>query len=909
MKSIKSQLLILIFAAVLPALGIIIYSNYERQRRDINMAKDEAMIMVQGLANDHENVIEVTRRFLMTLAKLPALQNQNIAACTELFKELLKENTQYATIYAADSEGMIFANALSSGNITIKQRKYFQDAVQTKAFSAGEYTIGQVSRRAVLPFAFPVIDSSGRVTGVVAISLDLEKYGKNFGAITQFPKVATLNLLDRNYIFLYRYPDNENYAGKVDFPEIVKQISAGPQEGIFTIAGVDGGKRLFAYKRFYLSDSSSPYLYMRVDIPEEQALALTKTTFLRNIGLLIGSLMAALLIAWLLGHVLIVKRLNSLVDALRQVGQGDLSVRTGIEHKGDELGLLARSFDEMAEALETKELDRKQAKEALLDSEVKFKSFAEQALVGTYFLQDGVFKYVNPKFAQMFGYTVDECMNDMPFENLVYAEDLAKVKEQVRRRISGEIEFVHYTFRGVQKNGQIFDVEIYGSSSVHNGRIAAAGTILDITDRKQAEDALAASKADLDLALRSSRMGVWILDIETNKRTFNAQMYILLGIDPATFGGTAEEFYAAVHPDDREKIKEALARTIERDESYEPEYRTIWPDGSIHYVCARARLIRNEGGQPKGINGIVWDITKGKEAEEALRESEERFKQLAEVFPETIFEADIEGHVTYANKHGLEQFGYTEEDLRNGVNIFNLVVPDDHDKVRMRIKEKIQGIDRGYLDYQGMRKDGSTFYAMGLSVPMKVNGTTVGVRGFILDITERKKAEEKIKHLATHDALTNLPSLKLAKDRLGMALSQARRDKTTVAVMFIDLDGFKSVNDNLGHDAGDYVLKQVAQRLLSCVRETDTVARVGGDEFLLIATGIHAPENASQIAEKVIHLVSQPIIYKREQAVVGTSIGIALYPDNGEDMDQLIRQADEAMYRIKKAGKNGFCFI
>ena len=163
--------------------------------------------------------------------------------------------------------------------------------------------------------------------------------------------------------------------------------------------------------------------------------------------------------------------------------------------------------------------------------------------------------------------------------------------------------------------------------------------------------------------------------------------------------------------------------------------------------------------------------------------------------------------------------------------------------------------------------------------------------------------------MATHDLLTDLPSLRFAKDRLSVALNMARRYKKTVAVMFIDLDGFKDVNDTLGHDTGDYVLQQVAKRLLSCVRETDTVTRVGGDEFLIIATEINAPENAAQIAKKVIHLVSQPIIFNGRQSVVSASIGIALFPDDGQDMDQLIKKADEAMYSVKKAGKNGFCFI
>jgi diguanylate cyclase (GGDEF)-like protein/PAS domain S-box-containing protein len=176
-------------------------------------------------------------------------------------------------------------------------------------------------------------------------------------------------------------------------------------------------------------------------------------------------------------------------------------------------------------------------------------------------------------------------------------------------------------------------------------------------------------------------------------------------------------------------------------------------------------------------------------------------------------------------------------------------------------------------------------------------------------VIERGRAEEQIMHLATHDLLTNLPTMRLAMDRLSSAINIARRHKKSAAVMFIDLDGFKAVNDTLGHDAGDYVLKQVAQRMLSCVRETDTVARVGGDEFLIITTEINTPDNVVQIAEKVIRLVPQPIIFKGQKAVVTTSIGIALFPDHSKNMDKLIKLADEAMYKVKNTGKNGFRFV
>jgi len=141
-----------------------------------------------------------------------------------------------------------------------------------------------------------------------------------------------------------------------------------------------------------------------------------------------------------------------------------------------------------------------------------------------------------------------------------------------------------------------------------------------------------------------------------------------------------------------------------------------------------------------------------------------------------------------------------------------------------------------------------------------------------------------------------------------MALSMAGRQKEKAAIMFIDADDLKKVNDTFGHDAGDTVLKQLAQRLLSCVRNTDTVARVGGDEFLLIATGLNTLEDAGVIAEKIIKAESQPFIFDGQQAAVGVSIGIALFPDHGEDKDRLIKLADEAMYIIKNSGKNGYSF-
>jgi diguanylate cyclase (GGDEF)-like protein/PAS domain S-box-containing protein len=336
----------------------------------------------------------------------------------------------------------------------------------------------------------------------------------------------------------------------------------------------------------------------------------------------------------------------------------------------------------------------------------------------------------------------------------------------------------------------------------------------------------------------------------------------------------------------------------------------IRKDGTTVWTEVKISVIRNENQQLVGILGITRDITERKRMEEKLRFEEQRFRAFVEHSSDMIVLVNPEGVILYVNPAIESVLGFKPEE-RIGSKGIERIHPDDitalADVFNTLSKDTNSPVINCELRLR--HKDGSwrTLEAVGSNL---VNNNVV--EAIIInyrDITERKKAEEQIQYLVTHDLLTDLPSLRFAKDRLSVALNMARRYKKAVAVMFIDLDGFKDVNDTLGHDAGDYVLQQVAKRLLSCVRETDTVTRVGGDEFLIIATEINAPENVAQIAEKVFHLVSQPILFNGRQAVVSASIGIALFPDDGIDMDQLIKKADEAMYRIKKAGKNGFCFI
>jgi diguanylate cyclase (GGDEF)-like protein/PAS domain S-box-containing protein len=298
-----------------------------------------------------------------------------------------------------------------------------------------------------------------------------------------------------------------------------------------------------------------------------------------------------------------------------------------------------------------------------------------------------------------------------------------------------------------------------------------------------------------------------------------------------------------------------------------------------------------------------------KQAKDSLRQSQQRFQGLVETLYDWVWEVDTQEHYTYVSPQVKNILGYEPQEIL-GKTPFDLMSPEEGKRVSGIFAALIKEWKPiAALENINIHKDGHQVVLETNGLPFyDADGNLKGYRGTDRDITNRKQAEEKIRHMANHDFLTDLPTMRLAKDRLAMAINMARRYKKRVAVMFIDMDGFKAINDSLGHDAGDYVLKEVAKRLAAGVRATSTVARVGGDEFLLIATELHSPDNAALVAEKVLRLISQPVSMNEKQAAVSASIGIALYPDDAEDIDGLIKMADEAMYKIKNSGKNGYGF-
>jgi diguanylate cyclase (GGDEF)-like protein/PAS domain S-box-containing protein len=297
-------------------------------------------------------------------------------------------------------------------------------------------------------------------------------------------------------------------------------------------------------------------------------------------------------------------------------------------------------------------------------------------------------------------------------------------------------------------------------------------------------------------------------------------------------------------------------------------------------------------------------VTKLDETLALLRESEARFRALADTAPCAIFIYQ-DGRVVYANPFLEAMTGYSRPELES-MSFWDMVHADFRERVRERTLAGPlpEGANRSY-EVKVLRKDGQEVWVSLAASPVEHGGKPAAL-AIAFDITERKRTEQRVRNLAYHDSLTGLPNRRLFNDRLTVALAQSHRHGQPLAVLFLDLDHFKLINDSFGHALGDRLLQRAALRLMGCVREGDTVARLGGDEFILLLPGLGRPEDVGRVADKVLEALRQPFPLDHRDLLVSASMGVSVYPDDGTDVDTLVSNADMAMYRAKEKGRDNF---
>ncbi len=334
----------------------------------------------------------------------------------------------------------------------------------------------------------------------------------------------------------------------------------------------------------------------------------------------------------------------------------------------------------------------------------------------------------------------------------------------------------------------------------------------------------------------------------------------------------------------------------------------VTKSGRRVYVRVAGSPLFGESGQHIGFVGHAIDITAQKLAEKDLQASRDKMEALLDAQSR----ADIglfvieEGRVVFANDALCRLFGYTMEEFAALPSYLELAHPIDRERVAQNHQRRLKGEQfTNRYDIAIITKAGERREVEITASPIVTDGQP-GVLVVMVDNTERRLAEERVQYLALHDALTGLANRVLFFDRLNSAIATAHRKGGAFALLYLDLDDFKPINDTYGHEAGDLALRTVAERLHDCVRENDTVARLGGDEFILLVSDAFEGAAAVTVAEKVIAELTRPLPIEDCQHLLGCSIGIALYPRDGEDADGLMRHADAAMYGAKRLGKNRY---
>lgn len=305
---------------------------------------------------------------------------------------------------------------------------------------------------------------------------------------------------------------------------------------------------------------------------------------------------------------------------------------------------------------------------------------------------------------------------------------------------------------------------------------------------------------------------------------------------------------------------------------------------------------------------LIVIIAMGVKSARKFKASEELWKFALEGAGDGVWDWNIKNDVAHLSQRYKEMFGFTDADIKtNPEDWKNRIHPLDLYSVNEALNDYLEGKTKKYVhEHRIICKDKSVKWVLsrGKIIKRDKNGKPVRMVGTHTDISEHKLLENQLKNLAHFDGLTNLPNRTLLEDRLKLALAYAKREKKMLAVMFLDLDLFKEINDLYGHVVGDLVLKQVALRLSTCVRESDTVARLGGDEFIVLLPMIEVEGDAIIVANKIVQAIAQPISTVEANLHVTASIGIAMYPQHGMDEKLLMLNADMAMYQSKRKGKN-----
>ncbi|UTV30688.1 EAL domain-containing protein [Photobacterium atrarenae] len=556
----------------------------------------------------------------------------------------------------------------------------------------------------------------------------------------------------------------------------------------------------------------------------------------------------------------------------------------------------------------TRRLQRDETAEALRENEFLFRSQFDLGNIGIAITHpDKHWLRVNPRLCHMLGYTEQELLQQS-WVDITHPDDLEADLAQHQAMLEDRIQGYSMDKRFIRKNGEL----LYAHMTIacyrieNNIQFFIAG-IIDTTESKEAEAQLRAKKEQLAFVLAGSDLGYWDWDIQTNTIQSNERWAKILGADPNGVATDHQFWFDRIHPDDRQRVRQSLTEHLEGCTSqHKIEYRILTKQGQYKWILDCAKVVSyDENGSPLRMSGTQTDITQRKAAEASM--------QLASMVYQNSNEAMVvtnsHGQIIDTNPAFTAITGYQPDEVQ-GKSPKILVSRHQDRNIFDNIVNALfaDGCWKGEIEQ--CRKNGTTYTAwLSINSIYNPDGSVQRRVAQFADITEKKESDQIIWSQANFDALTGLPNRHMFLSQLEQEQRKAHHRGDKVALLFLDLDHFKEINDTLGHHIGDELLKAVAKRLQHCVKETDTVSRLGGDEFTVILSGQKNARGAEQVAQRILSQFARPFSLDVETIYISPSIGITLFPEDGTDADTLLKNADQAMYAAKAQGRNNYRYF
>jgi diguanylate cyclase (GGDEF)-like protein len=427
-------------------------------------------------------------------------------------------------------------------------------------------------------------------------------------------------------------------------------------------------------------------------------------------------------------------------------------------------------------------------------------------------------------------------------------------------------------------------------------------------------DELTKTRTRLLASQRLAMVGDWEFNVARRTLNWSEQVYAFCGVTPENFSPSRKTAFGLIHPGDRLLVKSSLLKVYKEHTPLNIEYRVVQPSGKERLFFQQSAVEVDDNGRVVSIRGTIQDITERKEMST-------RFEKLSEHIPGFLFQLAIGPdkipRLPFCSKGIIDMFGLQPELLHaDSRQALELIHPLDQNRLKNSLGRSGSRLLTWHDQYRVNHPEKGVVWVEGQATPERLlDGSTLW-HGYLWDITDRKKSEDQIRKLALYDPLTGVANRRLLKDRLEHAIATSTRNENYAALIMLDLDNFKTLNDTRGHDVGDSLLIEVARRLRSLTRETDTVARLGGDEFVVIAEWLDKDKMESEkialaLAEKIRYALSNPYFLGLEKQAhhASASIGVVLFQDNREGVSELLKRADLAMYQAKEFGRNRACLF